>query len=567
MSDRASSASFRVGPPSPSSPAAGALKQNQLPAPLSDRIPQTPTSPPLMSVSAQNYATNFVSSQASPNQATSQSATLSSPPSSAPMSTQASQQPTVGTANSFPTPASSVSGHFPGATSFDDSEHTDKPMGSAVPDTGAQAANMNAAAIQQAEHRRTDHDRHTEGINMEVGVRDFAANNGGDAMDIDSEAPTSSSEKINRLRKSYEGKLKGLGLAGRNKPVKNEPGVPGSLRHMTMWPEEEWQNQKVFGKEIKVADMDSALQNLQMRAMKMEPGTVPNNEYWEDVLGHEKPSKHAGGDASKKGVAPPPNGVRISQPNGTPAPVSDQERARPSRGRKRHYDDNSFVGYGEGYADDDDDGAFYSNSEGMGKKKRKKDHVSKISTPLPDRGGSYGVDPTKVSNTNIPYELHYAEKMTSYLYKHTPDPSPTLQLAIRAQHLKRWEVPRSTYPDGKVGYYSWRTAVARRQAEIAVQVCLESGIEEADAERVGRLIRKEGLKGGEDAEAQILEDVACLVFLDDQFEKFKENYERKKVVEILKKTWGKMSERGRGLALELQMGDEANELVKEALMG
>ncbi|GLA75119.1 hypothetical protein AtubIFM55763_006382 [Aspergillus tubingensis] len=447
MSDRASSASFRVGPPSPSSPAAGALKQNQLPAPLSDRIPQTPTSPPLMSVSAQNYATNFVSSQASPNQATSQSATLSSPPSSAPMSTQASQQPTVGTANSFPTPASSVSGHFPGATSFDDSEHTDKPMGSAVPDTGAQAANMNAAAIQQAEHRRTDHDRHTEGINMEVGVRDFAANNGGDAMDIDSEAPASSSrsepsleslqknfssafhvcksshiatgpdpsldlislyglgpvaksvarmdpvtgEKINRLRKSYEGKLKGLGLAGRNKPVKNEPGAPGSLRHMTMWPEEEWQNQKVFGKEIKVADMDSALQNLQMRAMKMEPGTVPNNEYWEDVLGHEKPSKHAGGDASKKGVAPPPNGVRISQPNGTPAPVSDQERARPSRGRKRHYDDNSFVGYGEGYADDDDDGAFYSNSEGMGKKKRKKDHVSKISTPLPDRGGSYGV--------------------------------------------------------------------------------------------------------------------------------------------------------------------------------
>ncbi|OJJ74716.1 hypothetical protein ASPBRDRAFT_119065 [Aspergillus brasiliensis CBS 101740] len=572
MSDRASSASFRVGPPSPSSPAAGALKQNQLPAPLSDRIPQTPTSPPLMSVSAQNYATNFVSSQASPNQATSQSATLSSPPSSAPMSTQASQQPTVGTANSFPTPASSVSGHFPGATSFDESEHTDKPMGSAVPDTGAQTANMNAAAIQQAEHRRTDHDRHTEGINMEVGVRDFAVNNGGDAMDIDMAKSVArmdpvTGEKINRLRKSYEGKLKGLGLAGRNKPVKNEPGAPGSLRHMTMWPEEEWQNQKVFGKEIKVADMDSALHNLQMRAMKMEPGTVPNNEHWEDVLGHEKPSKHTGGDASKKSVALPPNGVRIPQPNGTPAPLSDQERSRPSRGRKRHYDDNSFVGYGEGYADDDDDGAFYSNSEGMGKKKRKKDHVSKISTPLPDRGGSYGVDPTKVTNTNIPYELHYAEKMTSYLYKHTSDPSPTLQLAIRAQHLKRWEVPRGTYPDGKVGYYSWRTAVARRQAEIAVQVCLESGIEEAEAERVGRLIRKEGLKGGEDAEAQVLEDVACLVFLDDQFEAFQGKYDEDKVVDILRKTLKKMSERGKELALNLKMGGRPKYLVDKAVNG
>jgi hypothetical protein len=179
-------------------------------------------------------------------------------------------------------------------------------------------------------------------------------------------------EKINRLRKSYEGKLKGLGLAGRNKPVKHDSETPGGLRQMTMWPEEEWQNQKVFGKQIKVADMDSALQNLQLKAMKMEPGMVPNNDYWEDVLGHEKQSKHAGsGDVSKK-TAAPSNGVRVpSQPNGT-SEAAEPERNRPSRGRKRHYDDSSFVGYGEGYADDDDDGAFYSNSEGIGKKKRKK---------------------------------------------------------------------------------------------------------------------------------------------------------------------------------------------------
>ncbi|PYH91500.1 Rox3-domain-containing protein [Aspergillus ellipticus CBS 707.79] len=430
MSDRASSASFRVGPPSPSSPATGSLKQNQPLAVFSDRIPQTPTSPPLMSVSAQNYATNLISSQTSPKPATSQPANISSPPSSAPMSTQASQQPTVGTANSFPTPASSVSGHIPGATSFDEPEHADKPMGVGLSETGATTATMNAAAMQQTEHRRTDHDRHLGGMGPEIGVRDFADMNGeGDAMEIDREAPALSGhsgpsleslqkdfssafhlcksshiatgpdpsldlislyglgpvaksvarmdpvtgEKINRLRKSYEGKLKGLGLAGRNKPVKHEPLAPGGLRHLTMWPDEEWQNQKVFGKEIKMADIDSALHTLQMKAMKMEPGTVPNNDYWEDVLGHEKPSKHVGsGDAGKKTPAPPSNGIRITQPNGTPGPMTDAERARPSRGRKRHYDENSFVGYGEGYADDDDDGAFYSNSEGIGKKKRKK---------------------------------------------------------------------------------------------------------------------------------------------------------------------------------------------------
>ena len=181
-------------------------------------------------------------------------------------------------------------------------------------------------------------------------------------------------EKINRLRKSYEGKLKPLGLAGRNKPLKQEPGTPGSLRHLTMWPEEEWQNQKVYGKEIKVATMDSQLQQLQ-QAMKMEPGTVPNNDYWEDVLGHEKPSKHAGGagDGVKKfGITPSGGAARAtSQPNGASTPT-EPERTRPRRGRTRHSDDKSFVGYGEGYADDDDEGAFYSNSESVGKKKRKK---------------------------------------------------------------------------------------------------------------------------------------------------------------------------------------------------
>lgn len=179
-------------------------------------------------------------------------------------------------------------------------------------------------------------------------------------------------EKINRLRKSYEGKLKGLGLAGRNKPVKQEPGAPGSLRHLTMWPEEEWQNQKVFGKQIKVADIDSALQGLQSRAMQLEPGAVPNNDFWEDVLGHEKPAKGLGtGDTGKKSN-PAPGGRVPLQTSATPVSAQEPERSRPSRGRKRHYDDNSFVGYGEGYADDDEDPGFYSNGEGTGKKKRKK---------------------------------------------------------------------------------------------------------------------------------------------------------------------------------------------------
>jgi hypothetical protein len=136
-------------------------------------------------------------------------------------------------------------------------------------------------------------------------------------------------EKINRLRKSYEGKLKGLGLAGRNKAVKHDPATPGGLRQMTMWPEEEWQNQKVFGKEIKVADMDSALYNLQMKAMKMEPGTVPNNDYWEDVLGHDKPTKNANAGEGAKKTHPSASAPRaVSRCQRNPSAVAQVEAAR-----------------------------------------------------------------------------------------------------------------------------------------------------------------------------------------------------------------------------------------------
>lgn len=188
-------------------------------------------------------------------------------------------------------------------------------------------------------------------------------------------------EKINPLRKSYEGKLKGLGLAGRNKAIKAAEGdgkgakeskAPRSLRQLMTLSDEEWYNQKVFGKPIQVADIGSTLHSLQSRAMQLEPGTIPNNDFWEDVLGHEKPVKHPGpGDGGKKAVSTP--GGRPAMPvNAAPVQAQEPERTRPSRGRKRHYDDNSFVGYGEGYADDDDDPGFYSNSEGTGKKKRKK---------------------------------------------------------------------------------------------------------------------------------------------------------------------------------------------------
>ncbi|CAI6332615.1 unnamed protein product [Periconia digitata] len=184
---------------------------------------------------------------------------------------------------------------------------------------------------------------------------------------------------------------------------------------------------------------------------------------------------------------------------------------------------------------------------------------------------AHALDPNKTtspdSQEEIPYELHYAQKCTAYLDQHTPTASPALRLAIRAQHFRRWEVPRSSYPMTRIGYHAWRTFLKKRQAELVKAICIDAGYDEATAERVGALIRKEGLRE-EDEETVVLEDVACLVFLDDQFDKFqKELADEEKILGILRKTWGKMGERGREMALEMEMQGRSRELVEKALAG
>lgn len=177
----------------------------------------------------------------------------------------------------------------------------------------------------------------------------------------------------------------------------------------------------------------------------------------------------------------------------------------------------------------------------------------------------------EATTRTIPYELHYARKMTSYLHQHTPQASRLLSLAVRAQHLRRWEIARSSYPAGRAGYLAWRGFLKKRQAALAREMCLEAGFAAQEAERVGALIAKEGLKRGEgeaDEEVQILEDVACLVFLDDQFDAFERGIgDEDKVLAILRKTWAKMGVRGRELARSMRMSGRARGLVEKAVAG
>ena len=180
---------------------------------------------------------------------------------------------------------------------------------------------------------------------------------------------------------------------------------------------------------------------------------------------------------------------------------------------------------------------------------------------------AHNEDPNKITinGQELPYETHYAQKMESYLAKRALNASDVLKLAVCAQHFRRWEVPRSSYPMTKVGYHTWRSYLKKRQAELVGEI-LEPYYSDEDLKRCMALIEKEGLKQGEE-EVQILEDVACLVFLDDQFEEFQKKHDEEKMVNILKKTWGKMSPKGHELALEIPMTEECRALVQKALNG
>ena len=183
---------------------------------------------------------------------------------------------------------------------------------------------------------------------------------------------------------------------------------------------------------------------------------------------------------------------------------------------------------------------------------------------------AHSEDPNKleVNGQQEPYEVHYAKLMTKYLQMHTPDPSPTVATACRAQHFRRWEIPRSSYPEGKAGYFKWRTFLKKRQAEQVKEICLQCDYSEEEAGQVASLIAKEDLKRGGDTgdpDAQIVEDVACLVFLEDQFDAFEKNHDEEKIINILKRTWVKMGKRGQDLALAMNMSDRAKELVGKAL--
>ena len=149
-----------------------------------------------------------------------------------------------------------------------------------------------------------------------------------------------------------------------------------------------------------------------------------------------------------------------------------------------------------------------------------------------------------------PKELLYAKRMSEMLNRFVPDASEAVKLAVRAQHIKRWTVPRGSYPMTKDGYYAWRTGLYKFHAETAGDLMRQAGYDEDMIGRVKAAVGKRGLKVN--PETQLLEDVTDLVFIEYYMLAFagsKPDYDEEKWLGIVRKTWNKMSEAAHKFAL------------------
>jgi hypothetical protein len=168
-----------------------------------------------------------------------------------------------------------------------------------------------------------------------------------------------------------------------------------------------------------------------------------------------------------------------------------------------------------------------------------------------------------VRGEDRPKELAHAELVTEWVRKLRPDASEELLLAARAHHVRRWEIPRDSYPDGRPGYLKWRRALQDLHARVAGEALSGAGYDTDAIERVQAIIRKRNLN--RDEEVQALEDALCLVFLETQFDALAARLDDEKMDDVVTKTLVKMSDRGKELALTLDLGDDERAALERAL--
>ncbi|MES0327404.1 MAG: DUF4202 domain-containing protein [Gammaproteobacteria bacterium] len=180
-------------------------------------------------------------------------------------------------------------------------------------------------------------------------------------------------------------------------------------------------------------------------------------------------------------------------------------------------------------------------------------------------------DPNKVidsENKEWPKELLYSHHMSDMLQRFAPDTDDEMKLAIQAQHIQRWKSARSDYPMDRKGYHQWRTALYTFHAETLAKLMQQAGYAEDSLDRVKQAVGKKALKKNPDT--QLLENIAALVFIEHYMLEFAgkhPEYDEKKWIDIIQKTWRKMSEQAQQFALSgsIKLPEALIPLIQKAL--
>ena len=179
-------------------------------------------------------------------------------------------------------------------------------------------------------------------------------------------------------------------------------------------------------------------------------------------------------------------------------------------------------------------------------------------------------DPNQVSaeGKDWPKELLYSERMTDMLERYKADADNAMKLAIRAQHIQRWKSPRNAYPMDRIGYLKWRKDLYKIQADNAADLLLEAGYDDETISRLRNAVAKKNIKGN--ADTQLLEDVTDLVFMEHYILEFvakHPDYSEQKWIEIIQKTWHKMSANAHEFALSgaVRLPESLVPLIKKAV--
>ena len=174
-------------------------------------------------------------------------------------------------------------------------------------------------------------------------------------------------------------------------------------------------------------------------------------------------------------------------------------------------------------------------------------------------------DPNTYQVAGIAYskELLYSQRMSRKLLQFDPNASKALQIAVRAHHICRWKIGRKEYPMDRVGYLKWREELKKMHANITGEILEQVGFDAQFINRVQKIILKRLIKKNE--ESQALEDIICLVFLDYYYDEFAAKHTDEKIIDILQKTWVKMSDKGHEAALKIPFSEKGLALVKQAI--